>query len=134
MAIFQNYSGETMQNLRGLALMALALIVVMFAIPLIALLAPRAHAGETVVMNCEWGAGYVAAMAHERDAGKSEEELIAQLPDEMNWRMKLHLKRQIHSLFMYRKEISPEVAFWAYWQHCGEQRGVIVENDEDDPI
>src|ERR1700685_1500005 len=97
-----------MQNLRGLVLMALAMIVVLFAISLIALLAPRAQAGETIVMNCEWGAGFVAAMARERDAGKSEAELVAQLPDEMNWRMKLHLKRQIHSLFVYSREISPE--------------------------
>jgi hypothetical protein len=120
-----------MQNLRGLALTALALTSVLIANPLVM---PRAQAGETIVMNCEWGAGYVAAMAHERDAGKSEEELVAQLLDEMNWRMKLHLKRQIHSLFVHRKEISPEVAFWSYVQHCREERGVIAENEEDDPI
>jgi hypothetical protein len=122
-----------MQNLRGLVLMALALVVV-FAIPLVALVVPRAYADDTVVMNCEWGAGYVAAMAHQRDAGKSEEELGAQLPEDMNWRMKLHLKRQIHALFTYRKEISPEVAFWTYLQQCGEVHGVIPENEVDEQI
>ena len=110
------------------------MIVVLFAIASIALLAPRAHAGETVVMNCEWGAGFLAAMAHQRDAGRTEEELAGQLPDEMDWRMKLHLKRQIHSLYIYRNEISPEIVFWSYMQHCGEEQGVIPENDEDESV